>query len=102
MLTGGDAPAGAVTFIETGPNTAIFELATITAGGLGQGVDSVARSLTGNDCKAFNQAAALGAITPASTSTNYGLVTSGQGTSTGPFTVQTVGGSPRQRMLRPM
>ncbi|MGI0006206.1 MAG: hypothetical protein ACREAO_06225, partial [Nitrososphaera sp.] len=64
----------------------------ITAGGLGQGVDSVARSLTGNDYKAFNQAAALGAITPAATSTNYGLATSVQGTSTGSYTVQTVRG----------
>ncbi|MGI0020505.1 MAG: hypothetical protein ACREAY_08540, partial [Nitrososphaera sp.] len=93
LAAGGDSPAGAVTFTETGPNTATFELATITAGGLNIGVDSVARSLTGNDYKAFSQAIASSPITPASSAPGFSFATTVQGTSTGSYTVQTIRGT---------
>jgi hypothetical protein len=93
LAAGGDAPTATASFVETGPNTATFELATLSAGALSVGVDSVARALTENDYKAFSQAIASGPITPASSAGTFGFATTVQGTSTGSYTVQTVRGT---------
>ena len=102
LSAGGDSSAGAVTFTETGPNTATFELATITAGGLNVGVDSVARSLTGNDYEAFSQTIASGPITPASNALDFAFATTVQGTSIGSYTSRQSGVRSRRSMQPPM
>ncbi|WP_337862365.1 hypothetical protein [Nitrososphaera sp.] len=96
LITGTDAPATTATTVwtETGPNTAAFELTSITASGLGQSVDSIARSLSANDYKAFTSGAGGTPITPNAASASYGaIVTTGvQGTASTSYTVQAVRG----------
>lgn len=95
LATGTDAPANVATvWTETGPNTGTFEVtsSTLTVSGLSAGVDTLARSMSGNDFKAFNQSAALGTITPAVSAAGYNIATTVQGTATASYTVQNVRG----------
>ena len=90
LLTGTDGPLDTVatSWTETGPNTANFELSTQTASALAVGQDSVSRSLSGVDFKAFSGAAP---VVPNSVSASYaGVIAAGAiGSSTGSYTVQT-------------
>jgi hypothetical protein len=86
IAAGGDAPTVIGTFTETGTNTAIFELTslTVSAGALAVGQDSVSRSLTANDRNTFTAGAGGTPVNPG------GAVI---GTSASSYTVQTQRGT---------
>lgn len=96
LISGTDAPADTVGTVwsETGPNTGVFELTSMTASALGTGIDSLARSLTANDYNAFSEATNGGTVTPNSVALSYAGVSSVgvKGTSSASYTVQNVRG----------